>query len=411
MGSSYDFLSTKIYFTPLVSENVYGTTVDVTQDVDLTDFIKSISTIRREVDNGDNDFGIFTFGNINLTAINYTGKFNDEHHNGVSIFPYKRDRTKVEIKFQNKDGTLETRFKGLLNDDATRQNLRDDTVSFKILSLDSIFRQVRVAPGSVVTGDLFSLAIKKILNVPDITTTLNYNAANITVDLDLTIDEGEAFSNSVAKDRLDQLLLASNSILYVDKTDTVYVKPREESATQYDLNGRADKYGRDEIIDIRSYNTGLQRAFSSIKVNDNTIATAEDWVDTYGFRQKTMSFDFINTPSKELQIAQRILDEFKAPKQEMEVDVKTDSVNDAELLNTASVNYPHMLFPANNEATLPMIGVAQIDSALLPIQQGSFEILPNIKWKIIAIDENPRDFITTIKLRQAGKEWVEGYFA
>ncbi|MGR3219402.1 MAG: hypothetical protein ACUZ8H_06230, partial [Candidatus Anammoxibacter sp.] len=188
MSGDYKFFNVRILFTPLINPDTYGSTVDVTQDIDVSDFIKSLSTIRREIDNGDNDFGIFTFGNITLTAINFTGKFNDQNENGRSIFPFMRDRTKVEIQFRDKEGNATTRFKGLLNDDATRQNLEGDTVTFRILSLDSIFRQVRVAPGSVVTGDLFSTVIKKILNVPAITSTLTYNAANITVDLDLAID-------------------------------------------------------------------------------------------------------------------------------------------------------------------------------------------------------------------------------
>lgn len=410
MSGDYSFFNTRVLITPLISENVYGSTVDVTQDVDVSDFIKSISTIRREIDNGDDDFGIFTFGNINLTAINYTGKFNDENHNGVSIFPYLRDRAKVEIEFRNKAGTATTRFKGLINDDATRQNLQSDTVSFRVLSLDSILRQVKIAAGSVVTGDLFSTAIKKILNVPSITTTLTYDAANISVDLDLTIDDGEPFSNATAKDKLDELLLASNSVLYIDETDTVFVKPRTVSNTLFELYGRGDKYGRSNIIKVKNLNTGLHRAFSSIKINSDTVSTSDPWVTNYGFRQKSISFDFMNDLDKEEQIADRLLDEFKVPKMELEVEVKTEKINSAELLDMVSVNYPYMLFPDPTFGKLPMFGTAEFGTARFPIQYGSFEIKPDVRWKIIGIDEHPSSFTTTLKLRQAGTANEEGYF-
>ena len=411
MADAYPFLSHRIFFTPLVSENVYGTSVDVTQDIDVSDFIKSVGTIRREIDNGDNDFGIFTFGNIELTAINFTGKFNDQNDNGRSIFPYLRDRTKVEIEFRNKSDTASTRFKGIINDDVTRHNLRSDAVKFTVLSLDSILRQVKVQPGSVVTGDLFSLAIKKILNVPEITSTLTYSASNITVDLDLTIDEGETFSNSIAKDSLDELLLASNSILYIDETDTVYVKPRTESATLYNLYGRGDQYGRNSILEITDYNNGLHRAFNSIKVNSNTVRTADEWVESYGFRQKSITFDFISDRDKEQEIGDRLLREFQVPKLELQVVVRTEDVLGIELLDSVSVNYPKMLFPDPAYEKLPMFGVAEYGTARYAIEKGSFGINPNISWKVIGIDENPGKFTTTLKLRQAGVTMVGGYFA
>lgn len=410
MSHDYEFFNVRILFTPLINPDTYGSTVDVTQDIDVSDFIKSLTTIRREIDNGDNDFGIFTFGNINLTAINFTGKFNDENENGRSIFPFLRDRTKVEIQFRDKEGNATTRFRGLLNDDATRQNLEGDTVTFRILSLDSIFRQVRVAPGSIVTGDLFSTAIKKILNVPAITTTLTYSAANITVDLDLAIDNGEIFSNTVVKDRLDQLLLASNSILFVDSNDTVFVKPRVESTTLFLLNGRGDKYGRNQILSVKKFNSGLQRTFNSIKVNDNTVSTDTLRADADGFRQKSVSFDFITDSGKETSIADQLLAEFKVPKLELEVDVRTEFINDIELLDIVGVNYPYSLFPANGDNRLPTYGVAQYGTALYPIESGSFRITPDIKWKVIAIDEKPDKFTTVLKLRQAGKTVTEGYF-
>lgn len=410
MTDAYPFLSHRVLFTPLIYENVYGDAVDVTQDIDITDFISSIGTIRQEIDNGDDDFGIFTFGNISLTAINHHGKFNDQNWNGISIFPYRRDRTKVEIEFRDKENAASTRFVGLINDDATRHNLRDDTVSFTVLSLDSILRQVRVSPGSIVDGDLFSLAIKKVLNVPDITATIDYSAANVSVDLDLTIDSGETFSNKTASEALNDLLLASNSILYVDFGGTVYVKPRTESATIFYLHGRGDPYGRNSILEITDYNDGLQRAFSSIKLSDQTTRTSDAWVTAYGFRQKSVSFDFITDTDKEEQIGDRLLREFVVPKAELKVKVRSEDVAGIELLDLVSVNYPRMIFPDAEYGEIPMFGTAEFGTARFPVEYGSFEIDANIKWKVIGIDNQPEAFTTTLKLRQAGDETGGGYF-
>ena len=153
-----------ILMTPLESKGVYGTVVDVTKDLDITDFVKSngLNTIKREVDNGDYDFGVFTYGNINLKMINIDGKFNDEM-DFRSIFNHSRDKAKVEIKFNEPDSTTSISFKGIIDENATRQNFLKDEVKFKVLSLDSVIRRTKISGGVVATGTTFSQAIKNII--------------------------------------------------------------------------------------------------------------------------------------------------------------------------------------------------------------------------------------------------------
>lgn len=404
---SYPFVNYRVLFTVLENDNTYGATIDVTQDIDLSDFISSFGSIKREVDNGDYDFGIFTFGNLTMNAINFDRKFNTEH-DALSVFPYLRDRTKVEIEFRDENDTAKSRFKGLINDDATRQNIESNSVRFVVSSLDSILRQVKVPPGAIPSGDTFQTAIRKILNVPEITSVMTYVEGNITPALNLTIDDGEVFSSVSASDALNNLLLASNSILYIDSTDTVFVKPRTVGGATYNLYGRGDMYGRDNILNIKSYNNGLHRARSSLKVNSDTVVTSDPWVSYYGFRQKSVSFDFITNTEKKEQIGQALLDEFKVPKSEMEVEVLTKDVEDIELLDTVKVNFPYQVFPT--EESVPLCG--QVTTPFnLPKTVGSIRILPIVKWKVIGIDERPRSFTTTLKLRQAGTQSHDGVFS
>lgn len=409
MAGTYPFKNYRVFFTPLVGENTYGTVVDVTMDVDLTDWLKNFGQIKREIDNGDYDIGIFTFGDITLNAINFSRKFNSPD-DAYSIFKFRRDRCKVEIIFYDEDGNDTTRFKGLINDDATRLDLVRGIVRLKVLSLDSIFRQVQVPTGAIVNGDLFSTAIKKILNVPEITNTLVYSAGNVDVDLDLAIDDGEVFSAITAKEALDDLLLASNSILIVDNLETVYVKARIETAAQYDLYGFGDKYGRENILEVTDYNPGLQRAFSSIKVGEVAVATSEPYVEDYGFRQKSMSFDFISTLATEQAIADNILEDFKVPKPELEVLVKTAAVQDIELLDMVSLDFDYRVVPDPRDDFIPMLGTAALGTARLPITTGSFRINPKTKWKVIGIEEDPVKFTTALKLRQTGTAAHDGVF-
>ena len=409
MAADYPFINYRVLITPLVSEGVYGTTVDVTQDIDMTDLIKSFGNLKQEIDNGDYDIGIFTFGNLTMNAINFRKKFSD-HTEALSIFPFSRDKAKVEIQYRDKDANQITRFKGLINDDATRLDIKRDIVRFKILSQDSIFRQVNIPSGAIVAGDLFSTAIKKILNVPAITDTINFSAANINVNLDIAIDDGEVFSDTVVKDSLDQLLLASNSILFIDSDDNIIVKERSENLPLFALFGGGDAHGRENILSIKNFNNGTHRVFNSVKVGDTEVTTDSAWVTETGFRQKTFSFDFITTASKEKQIADRISNHFRVPKMELELVVKTEAVKQIRLLDLVRVAFDWKATPDPEDDRLPMYGVAQYGTAHYARTTGSFRITQNISWKVYGISENAKNFTTTLKIRQTGTESNDGYF-
>lgn len=409
MAADYPFINYRVLITPLVSEGVYGTTIDVTEDIDMTDLIKSFSNVRQEIDNGDYDIGIFTFGNLTMNAINFKKKFSD-HTEALSIFPFTRDRAKVLIQYRDKDANEITRFKGLINEDATRMDIKRDIVRFKVLSQDSIFRQVNVPSGAIVAGDLFSTVIKKILNVPAITDVLTFSAANINVNLDIAIDDGEVFSDTVVKDSLDQLLLASNSILFIDSNDNIIVKERSENVPLFALFGNGDAHGRENILSIKNFNNGLHRVFNSVKVGDVEVTTDTAWVSESGFRQKTLSFDFITTGSKEKQIADRISNHFRVPKMELDLVVKTEAVKQIRLLDLVRVAFDYQATPDQEDDRLPMYGVAKYGDVNYANTSGSFRITQNISWKVYGISENAKNFTTTLKLRQTGTETHDGYF-
>lgn len=408
MSGTYPFRNYRIFFTPLVGENVYGTTADVTQDVDMTDFVKNFGSITREIDNGDYDFGIFTFGDITLQAIDHSRVFS-EPTCPDSMFKFRRDRCKVEVVFYDESGTAYTRFKGLINDDATLLDLKTSIVRFKVLSLDSIFRQVQVSPGAIVSGDLFSVAIKKILNVPEVTSTLTYSPANVVVNLDLEIDDGEVFTAMSAKEALDALLLASNSIMYVDNNDAIQVKARRESANSFPLYGHGDLYGRENVLQVDDYNNGLHRAFSSIMVNDRTYSTSDAWVAQYGFKQKSVTLNFITTVAKEQQIADRLLAEFKVPKREMQLTAITSAVQNIEMLDYVTLDWNYRLAPYPGDDTVPMWGAVEWGAFNWPKEIGPIRIHPDVIWKVIGIDEDPVKFTTRLKLRHAGILTSDGY--
>lgn len=404
----HDFLRYQVLFTVLVDENTYGDTIDVTQDVDMSEALQDISSITNEVDNGDYDIGVFTFGDITINAKNHDRKFSPSS-DWRSIFPYKRDKTKVHVKFFDGNGNSSFSFRGLINDDATRSDITGNDVKIRVLSMDSILRQVKVSGGAISTTQLFSVAMKSILNVPEITNVLNYDPSRINVDLDLTIDDGDYFSDLSAKDALDELLLVSNSILYIDKNDNLYIKPRYESSTVFYFYGRGDFYGRENILSISSYNSGVQRAFSSVKINE-TVKTAEAYTEIYGFRQKEISNSFITNVESEALIANNILAQFRTPKEEIEIKVPTKDAIDIEILDLVSIDLNYRRIPQDGESSLPLYGVALYGENKYPQSFGSYKISPTTKWKVIAITENPKTASKKLKLRVAGTTYGDGVF-
>lgn len=399
----------RILITPLIRAGVYGTTVDVTQDIDMTDFIKrnGLQSVNREIDNGDYDFGIFVFGDVTLNTINHSRKFND-HRDAYSIFPYSRDLAKVEVRLYDETGAYTVRFRGLIDEESTRDDIHRDAVRVKVLSLNSIFKKTEIAGGSVASGDSFSQAIAKILNVPDITNILGFDAGNINLRIDGTVDNGEFFSSISVDTAINDLLLASNSILIIDGNDDIIVKPRTESATVFELYGRGDIYGREDIISIREGNDGRQRAFSSILINDIEVKS-DAWIEEYGYRQKSITLGFLEDTDNIKAIGASILEDFKVPKREITVSCLTTSVSNIQLLDAVKINYDYRVSPhSGNE--VPLIGQAQTTTAVIAKTHGSHRILPNIKWKVIEIQEKPDSLTTTLKLRQAGTKTSDGYF-
>ena len=400
----------KVLITPLYYDNVYGDEIDVTSNIDISDLIaqSALSNIKKQFDNGDYDFGIFVFGDISLKCINSNGRFNDPS-DYRTIFKYKRDLAKVKVVFVNNDLSENIIFEGLVNEDGTRVDIENNSVRLRVLSLDSILDQTAVIGGTVEAGVSFNDAIKQMLNTTQIKSVLNYDPNNINVDLDLVIDDGDFFTNLTVKEALDNILIASSSILYIDKDNNIIVTNRNESINKYNLYGDGNSLGLENIVSVKNYNSGTQRAFSSIKVND-TVITDQAYVEEYGFRQKSVDFNFINSIEKEEIIAQKLLDEFKVPRAECEITVLSESILGIELLDMVQVDYPLRFAPSGNQQNIVTVDTAVIGESEIPLAIGSVSINQNIKWKVTAIDFKPRNFTTTLRLRQAGKKYGEGHF-
>jgi hypothetical protein len=205
-------------------------------------------------------------------------------------------------------------------------------------------------------------------------------------------------------------MLATNSILLIDDSDNIIVRSREPNAATHYFYGAGDIYGRENIVALKNFNTGVQRSFNSVRIGDEFALTDENFRTEYGIRQKTLDFPYVTTAATIEDIGTRFLREFKWPKMECEIVVPTRIASGVEILDLVSVDFPKVVKPYDQNK-IPIAGQAIAGEAVFPHSLGSFSIAPIIKWKVIGITENPSNFETTLKLRQAGIRENDGVFA
>lgn len=404
--------SYSVLITPLIAKDTYGDEIDVTEEVSIEDYVKEkgISSILREVDNGDFDFGVFVYNSITLTCINFDGKFSIET-DSRSMFKYTRDKAKIKINFY--DGTSNTpaiSFRGLIDDRATKQDFNKDEVKLTVLSQDSILNRLKFLSGSVPEGALCSTAIKKILERPDITSVLNYDQFDINVANDYVIDDISWFEEKILKEILDALMVITNSILFVDKDNNIIVRNREHNSEDvFELFGEGDLLGRQNIIAINEFNSGLQRTFNTVTFGEQ-FSSEPDYAAEYGDNKKNIDYDFITNEITRASICRDIVDHFKMPKIEMVVTCKTSEVSHLGFFDLVSVDYPYRRKPLPG-LKLPMYGSAIYGESRYPYISGSLKISSNMAFKIIGIEEDPQTFHTKLKLRQVGTSFNDGWFS
>ena len=397
-------LQYKVFMTPLIDKDEYGDIVDVTKDIDISELVRSkgIGNIKSQVDNGDYEFGIFTYSDLSLQVLNRDGRFSIEGSYGT-IFKYKRDLTKVKIEFRNETADSEIVFEGVVNEEATREDLTKGIIKFKILSKSSIFRKVKVTAATIPDGTSFKNALFSILNNPEITSLLNIDINNIELGIDLAIDNGSALDNKVVQNAINELLVASSSVLYIDDNDNVIITTRanyNELVTP--LYGGRDVFGRENILKIKNYNNGLHRLFNSIEIGGELVEDPIS-INNNKLKRKSLNFDFITDQIKKNKIGARILDDFRNLRQELEIEVRTKDFRTTKLLDNVVVNLANLYLPSGKKEFYAQYGVSKYGQDYYAnINNPATTINFSEVYRIIAIVENAKKFTTTFKIRGTG---------
>lgn len=403
----------QVFITPLIKEGTYGT------EVEVSDFVRmdGLSKIKRSIDSTNYSIGIYRFNDLRLKCENARGTFNE--NDSRSIFPFTRDKAIVRVVAQDIDPDTfvivsTTQYEGLINEEATRLNITNDTITFIALSKDSVFRTTQVQAGIITVGALASTALLSILNQPSITEVLTIINSNITPELDFIIDKPEELNNLEVSEALNLILFASNSVLIL-KNDVVFIHGRKNPGEDEDdalvLRGRGEISNNCNIISISSYNTGKQRQFNSIILNKTVIISDEPSIFEFGLRQGKFDIPMVDDLATLQSIGESIADEFRYPKIELKLRIPTSELDGKDLLNLVRVDAP-FLKTTQPGKFLPIYGVATYGDVDTPYPEikGSVQITNNLKFKIISIEEDPKSFITTLKLRQFGQNTNDGTF-
>jgi hypothetical protein len=401
----------KVYIKPFDDFGVYQNWIDVTANVDLN----AISGLKQNLDNTQYDIGIYRNSSFNLKLDNRLGLFSDI---GAprTIFRYKRANSLVKVTwemdpqsaitgiavaeqcFTSEETTI---FTGLLSDENLTQDLAGDNVTFTVLGRESIFDSVAVPFSSLANGQMISAALYALLNQSAITTLLTVSPSTIACGVDVAIDDVSSLATKTVKEALADLLLISNSVLYISG-DTLIITPRTAGATvKAKFYGAGSTAGIENVQTLSNIRNGFGRIFNFLTWSNTSLLQSDpDSLAKYGVRKKDFSSALITDNTKRNTILASVLSEFAFPKREMELTAPvTFAAIALGLLDRISVDYPIVYFSEENP--LPICGVAICGAAVLPKGLWSYSVDPADGWKIMGREITPKTNLMKLTLRAA----------
>jgi hypothetical protein len=399
----------RVYLNPFDDEGIYTGFQEITEDV-ISDKLGSINS---DLDNTDYDIGVYRTSNFKITLRNDHARYSDVD-NPESIFRYTRSNSLLKITWEisesgpfvgiaeSESGYLseeQTVFTGFINDDSLVMDLESQSVSFTCLGKEYLFQRTIVPFGTISNGDLFSFILYNILNQDAITEHLTVLPENIVCGVDLPIDSIASLQNKTVQEGLNNLLLASNSVLYLEN-ETLYITPREPTLeTVLQFFGQSSTEGNENILNIRSIKNGMNRLFNYFTWKDATVFSQNvSSVTRYGARKKEIDFEFILDDGKRQVILDALVAEFGDPKQEFDLDASLDYTTlTGFLLDRVAIDYPIRYVDIGDP--LPICGNALAGEAILPKPLSAFSIPFSDSFKIIGRSIDPQYSQIKFKMR------------
>lgn len=397
----------RIYIKPFDASGVYAEFIEVTDYV----LAPSISTIKREIDATEYDLGVFKNSSISIELANETGRFSTVDV-AQSIFNYKRGNSIVKVTWNpdiNEQAIAGSSYTvgdyivytGLINDDSTTLDLVTHKVKFNCLGFESQLEKMEAPFDDFTIGDTPEEILLSCLNQAPFNTLVTVDALNISCGTNGVVDAIAHYENNTVREVIDELLLVSNSVLYIED-DIVYVVDRTESASlKHTFYGQASNIGIENVQKLSNIREGLNRVFNLITWQDSTeVAREATSILKHGASKKEFESEAYTDTTKRATILTAIKDEFGLPKMELELTtpVKSDRL-ELKILDKVNIDYPTVFIPAD-ENQLPLWGKVKWGEFRWPIGAWSLTLTTDIYWKIIGITYDLKKDLITYKLRE-----------
>ncbi len=400
----------KTYLKPFDETGMY-----VSDYVEITNDVISVSDIQQKLDGSEFDIGVFKNSGVNILIRNDLGKYGPAN-SLQSVFKTKRKNSMLKITWEPEDYDIHcgfitcgetvlseevVLFEGLLNEVSSLVDIDKQTVSFSVLGFESVLNEMETPFEDLSNGELASSVIYKILNQEPFNNFVNVDALNIDLGFDFTIDDITDLELKTVNENLKQLLLLTNSVLYINN-NIAYVTAREPSLDlKYSFYGQGSNIGAENIINIPIYREGLNRTFNYWVWSDTDILSQDiTSVATYGVLKKELSSNLVTNSTKKQNILNTNRDEFRTPKPELELITPiSNDVLRLNLLDKVSIDYPTIYTPSDNNP-LPRYGAVVYGSSRYPFGQFSLTIDSERRFKILGKKINKSKDTITFSLRE-----------
>lgn len=410
-----------LYITPFADDtgSAYGDEVEVTQHLTSD----GVGDIAQALDNTEYDIGVFRNGNFNLKLLNDTGKYSPAGST-ESIFKYKRGGSLFRVTWEPGNFPLicgffqaglrayvseeVTIFSGLIKDDATSSDIDDEIVNFAALGYESLLATMTAGESgetpydSINVGDTLSQVIFKLLDQAPFNELVDVQAENIVTGTSATIDVKTELQNKTVLEALQELLLASNSVLYI-RDGVVYVSARTAGAElAYTFYGQASSLGIENVVNIQGYRNGENRIFNFVTWKDTTTRSSDaSSIEKYQVQKKEIELSVITDTTKRTTLLNAIVAEFAQPKREFDLitPIRPDRL-DLFLLDKVSVDYPSMALLPPGGRNVAIYQIGEYDRDYYAESVFALTIESSARFKIMSRRVNFRDETITFHLRE-----------
>lgn len=398
-----------VYFRPIEVDGELGDEVEVTDDV----LDRGVTPIKEQLDNTEYDVGVLRVSNCRLRLRNDHGRYT-EPGNPSTIFPLIRNQTNVRVTWepgphklvcgffkvgQSKLSQEIELFEGLLDDEATRQNIDDQTITFQILGFQNLFERVEAT--GITDSMNFEQAIFHVLNRSEITSHLTVNSDNIDCAVNRSIDDEDFFDGKTGLEALAEILKLANSALYI-KNRVVHVTPRQATEDlKFSFYGQSSRLGAENILDLRDYSNGMNRLFNLVRWRDtDLISRNADSINEFGVYKHEIDSDVVTNATSRGLILDAYRDEFSVPGIEFQVKTWLTPENASLfLLDRIQVDHPTIVTGAPGQP-IPVYGEARYGQAVYPLKVHNLTIPGFRRFKVLSRDIDVIDETLSLHLRE-----------